>query len=195
MRKTIILTLTLILILPFVLAELDNCKGTMFQQDIPCLLLLPVNVSVTPCNTLNVSVYGNGSTLLYIQTMHEYNPFKCKATFNQTSFGTYTFQYETEDTGTIVVEEDKFQQYYLYVAVLIVFFILVGLGYFLEEGVFTMIAGMLAMIIGINIFVNGFPNLTNDFLRNSITVVIWGVGAYLILAPAMKMFDEWGDRE
>ncbi len=195
MKKTIILTVLIVLLVPTIIAELDNCKGIMFENEIPCLLLLPVNQTTTPCNELQVLTYNNGSTLVATETMAIYSPFKCNATFRQTTFGTYTGQYGTEDTFTIVVEEDDFQQYYLYVAVLIVFFILVGLGYFLNEGVFTMIAGILAIIIGINIFNNGFPNLVNDFLRNSITVVIWGVGAYLILVPAMKMFDEWRDRE
>ncbi len=188
-----IIALTLILIVPFIFAELDNCKGTMFQQDIPCLLLLPVNQTTIPCNTLGVSVYNNGSTLLYTQTMAIYSPFKCNATFNQTTFGTYTFQYDTEDTGSIVVEEDRFQQYYLYVASFIVLLILVGLGFWKHEGVFLMIAGMFAMIIGINIFINGFPNLTNTFLRNGITLIVWGIGAYLIMLPGMDFFENWRD--
>lgn len=191
MKKTILILL--VLIIPIAYA-LDNCKGTMFQQDIPCLLLLPVNQSVTPCNTLDVLVYNNGSTLLYTQTMAIYNPFKCNATFNQTTFGTYTFQYGTGDTGSITIEEDEFQQYYLYLAILLVFFILVIVGHLKDIGEFIMIAGILAMVIGINIFNNGFPNLTNVFLRNAIVLVIWGVGAYLILAPAMRFFEEWRDK-
>ncbi len=181
--------ITLILIVPSVMAELDNCKGTMFQQDIPCLLLLPVNQSITSCNTLDVLVYNNGSTLLYTQTMAIYSPFKCNATFNQTAFGTYTFQYGTEDTGSIVVEEDRFQQYYLYVAAFIVLLSLVGLGFWKHDGTLMTIAGMWAMIIGINIFINGFPNLTNTFLRNGMTLIMWGIGAYLIILPGMEFFE------
>ena len=167
---------------------LDNCKGTMFQQDIPCLLLLPVNQSTTPCSTLDVSVYSN-ATLLYTQEMAIYNPFKCNATFNQTSFGTYTFQYGTGDTGTIVVEEDDNQQFFLYIASFVALLSLVGLGFWKHEGVFIMIAGILSMIIGINIFINGFPNLTNDFLRNGMTLIMWGIGAYLIMLPGMEFFE------
>lgn len=174
---------------------LDNCKGIMFESEIPCLLLLPVNTSETACNTLTVSVYNNGSTLLYTQTMAQYNSFKCNSTFNQTSFGTYTFQYGTDDTGTIIVEEDEAQQYYLYVVALIIFFILLWIDYKVEEGIFTMIAGMLAMVIGINLFISGFPNLTNQFLRVSIALPFWGTGAYLILAPAMEFFENWRDKE
>ena len=192
-KITIGTIIALLLIIPLVSAELDNCKGTMFQQDIPCLLLLPVNQTITACNTLITSVYNNGSTLLYTQTMGIYSPFKCNNTFNQTTFGTYTFQYGTGDTGSIVVEEDRFQQYYLYVSAFIVLLSLVGLGFWKHDGTFMTIAGMFAMIIGINIFVNGFPNLTNTFLRNGITLIMWGIGAYLIMLPGMEFFENWSD--
>ena len=192
MKKTIILTLALILIVPLAYG-LQNCKGTMFQQDIPCLLLLPVNQSTTPCNTLDTKVYNNGSTLLYTQTMGIYSPFKCNNTFNQTTFGTYTFQYGTGDTGSIVVEEDRFQQYYLYVTAFIILLSLIGLGFLKHDGTLMTIAGMFAMIIGINIFVNGFPNLTNTFLRNGVTLIMWGIGAYLVMLPGMEFFENWSD--
>jgi len=193
MKKITIGGIVFLLILPLAYS-LDNCKGTMFQQDIPCLLLLPVNQSTTACNTLTVSVYSNGSTLLYTQTMAIYNPFKCNATFNQTDFGTYTGQYGTEDSFTIIIEEDKNQELYLYLLALFVYFILVGLGYWKEEGTFLIIAGMLAMIIGLNIFNNGFPNLTNEFLKNSMVVIIWGVGAVTLFFPIMEFFESWRDK-
>lgn len=196
MKKTIILTLVLILIVPFISAEsaeLNNCKGTMFQNEIPCLLLLPVNQLVTPCNTLTTSVYNNGSTLLYTETMGIYSPFKCNNTFRQTDFGTYTGQYGTEDTFTIVVEEDKNQEVYLYIFSLIIFFILIGIGYGKDIAEFVMIAGMLAVVIGIALIIYGFPNLTSVFLRNSVAIIFWGVGAYFILEPAMDFFERWKD--
>lgn len=186
------LILIMLLMIPLVIAlDLKNCKGRMNENEIPCLLLLPVNQTTTPCNTLVTSFYNNGSTLVYTQTMAIYNSFKCNNTFNQTDFDTYTFKYGTGDTGTIVVEEDENQQYYLYLVVLIILFILVGLGHYLDEGIFTILAGILAMVIGLNLYNNGFPNLVNDFLRNAITAVIWGIGAYLILKPSMKFYEEW----
>ena len=153
------------------------------------LLLLPVNQSVTPCNTLTTLTYNNGSTLVDTETMAVYSPFKCNNTFKQTEFGTYTFQYGTGDTGSIVVEDDDNQQFFLYFVSIGVLVSLIILGFWKHEGVFIMIAGILAMIIGINIFVNGFPNLTNDFLRNGMTLIVWGIGAYLILLPGMEFFE------
>ncbi len=191
MNKTTIIGIVLILLIPLVSA-IDNCKGTMFQQDIPCLLLLPVNQSTTACNTLTTFVY-NGSTLLYSQTMGVYSPFKCNNTFNQTHFGTYNGQYGTGDTFTLVVEEDDNQQFYLYLVSVGVLLSLIVLGFWKHEGIFLMIAGILAMLLGINIFVNGFPNLTNDFLRNGITLIVWGIGAYLIMLPGMEFFENWGE--
>lgn len=176
--------------IPIVMA-LENCKGTMFTNDIPCLILLPVNTTTIPCNTVDTSFYNNGSTLLYTQTMAQYNTFNCNNTFNQTAIGTYTYLHTTDDSGSIEIVEDKNQQYYLYVVALIIFFMLLWIDYKVEDGVFTMIAGMLAMIIGINLYVSGFPNLVNEFLRVGIALPFWGIGAYLILVPAMKFFEEW----
>lgn len=187
MKLTIIFLLMLMFLTSIVIA-LDECKGTMFTNEIPCLVLLPYT---NDCTTIGIKFYTNGSTLLDNRLMSQYSPFICDQTFNYTSFGTYTFNYSTGDSGSIVVEEDEEQQYYLYVVVLMIFFILVGLGYWKGEGIFVMMAGMLAMIIGIVIYIYGFPNLTNEFLKNSITVVIWGVGAYLILEPAMDFFERW----
>ncbi len=181
--------IALILILPLV-SSIENCKGTMFQQDIPCLLLLPVNQTTTPCNTLGVSVFNNGSTLLYTQTLGIFNSFKCNATFDRTDFGTYTGQYSTEDTFTIVVEEDDNQQFFLYVAAFIALAVFIWIGFWKQDGIMLTIAGMFAMIMGINIFVNGFPNLTNTFLRNGITTIVWGVGAYLLVKGIEIFMDE-----
>jgi len=58
-----------------------------------------------------------------------------------------------------------------------------------------MIGGILAVGIGINISINGFPNLTNAFLKHFASVTTWGIGAYLILAPAMNFFEKWRGRE
>ena len=193
MKKTILL-IAVILLIPIVYS-LENCKGTMFSNDIPCAIFLPVNTTTTPCNTIDVSVFNNGSTLIYTEIMDELNSFNCRGTFNQTTIGTYTFLFSTEDSGSIDIVEDENQQYYLYVVILIIFFILVGIGYWKQIGELVIIAGMIAIGVGINIFTNGFPNLVNEFLRNFASVILWGVGVYLLFAPAMEFFESWGSKE
>jgi len=81
------------------------------------------------------------------------------------------------------------QESYLYILAFIVFLVLIGIGYWTEEWVFIMVAGMLSTVIGITIYNYGFPNLENVFLTKVIVLGLWGVGAYFILAPAMQLFD------
>lgn len=191
MKKTII-SLTFIFLLSLTLVyALDECKGTMNENEPPCYLLLPVNTTETACNTLIVHIY-NDSNSLYNQTMNQFNYFTCNATFNKTEWATYSFLYSTSDSGTIIIEENEDNTYYLYISVFIVLFVLLIIGYWLEEENFHIIAGMLCAIIAINIWINGFPNLTNDFLKNGIAIVLAGIGFYFIVGPVANKLQKYG---
>jgi len=97
-----------ILLLPALAAALEECKGTATTEEIPCLILLPYTDN---CSTVTVSYYRNGSTYLRTSFMSQYSPFLCNETFNFTlptgiDILTYTFNYSTGDTGSIIVERD-----------------------------------------------------------------------------------------
>ena len=188
MNKTILLGIVLVLIVLPMAFAIEECKGTMNNNEVPCLVLLPVNTTETACNTIEVGFY-NISTFLNEQTMEEYSPFTCNATFNYTEFGTYTFNYSTGDSGSIVIEEDVDNRYYLYIVALTLFFMLLGIGYFTEEKFFVILSGMLSCVIAINLFLNGFPDLTNEFLKNGIVMIFAGIGFYFILAPSIDYFE------
>ena len=188
LNNKLIFWIIAIIFLALPVFAIDECKGTMNNNEVPCLVILPVNITTTACNTIQVSFY-NASVFLNAQTMEEYSPFSCNATFNYTEFGTYSFNYSTGDTGDIVIEEDVDNRYYLYVIALTVFFILLGIGYFTEEKFFVILAGMLSCVIAINLFLNGFPNLSNEFLKNGIVMIFAGVGFYFILAPSIDYFE------
>ncbi len=188
MKKTIIYTLVLIFLVGN-LSALDECQGTVYNTDVPCIILLPINLTNTPCNTVDVTYYKNGSTLLFSETMSEYNPFTCNSTFNETNLGTVTFAYTTGDSGSITIIENVDNKYYLYVVVFLAFISLVVMGYYLEDNTFKVIAGMLAVLIAIDLFVNGFPNLTNTFLKNGMVTVIAGIGFYFLVAPTAEYLE------
>lgn len=82
---------------------LDNCKGVMNPNEVPCLLLLQFNQTPLVCTDYSISMY-NESDFLYSQNMSNYSPFMCYATYNISSLGTFNFQYSTGDTGTIKME-------------------------------------------------------------------------------------------
>ena len=186
----------LITILIFILSiglvsALDECKGTVNPNGVPCSVLLPVNTTLTNCNTINVSFYSN-TTLLESHFMTTLNPFMCNGNFTQTDFGTYGIQYSTGDSGSITVEEDINNAYFLYVISLIVFFIMLGIGYSIEDEVFLILSGMLSIVLALNLFINGFPGLTSAFLQNSIVIVLAGIGFYYVLVPSIEVIEKWG---
>lgn len=155
------------------------------------------------CGNCSIIVYNrSGSVMIDRTQLPQTNPYlyTFNASINLSSYGTYPYAINcTNDKicqGECQVEimqecEGENEEFYLYIVAIVVFFILVGLGYYYEEGTFVIISGMLATIIGIVIWFYGFPNLTNIFLKHAISVVIWGVGAYLIIAPSMEFFESW----
>ena len=183
-----ILLLIVLLLIPSIYAY-DECKGVINTNSLPCKLLLPA-LSTTDCATINISYY-NETTYLSNATMTRYNLIYCYVNFTQTKYGTYSYYFTTGDSGSIIVEEDKNNSYYLYIVSLIVFVILIALGYWKEEVTFITLGGMLLCAIAINLWLNGFPNLTNDFLKNGIALVIGALGAFLIVAPYVDELERY----
>lgn len=190
MKKIILIIVTISILYLSIVNALDECRGTMNDNEVPCVIFLPINISDTACNTINVSFYLN-STYLESHFMIEHNSFTCFNNFTQTNWGTYTFFYSTGDSGSITIEEDVDNRYYLYVVVALAFFILLGLGFYLQDGTFSIIAGMLCAVIAIDLFMNGFPGLTNEFLKNGITIVLVGISFYFIIAPTVEFFENF----
>ena len=114
MKKIYILLPIILYVILQVVTAIDECQGTMNDNEIPCMVLLPVTIG-TNCSNISVTFFRNGSNLLNTKPMSEYTPFSCNTTFNYSLFGTYVFNYSTEDSGSIVIEEDVDDRYYLYV--------------------------------------------------------------------------------
>ena len=193
MKKIIYIIFVISILYLSIVNALDECKGTVNPDEVPCSVLLPVNTTSTNCNTINVSFYSN-TTLLESHFMTTLNPFMCDGNFTQTDFGTYAIQYSTGDSGSITVEEEINNRYFLYVVALIVFFIMLGIGYHIKDEVFLILSGMLSIVLALNLFINGFPGLGNAFLQNSIVAVLAGVGFYYVLVPSIELIENWGER-
>ena len=107
-----------LLIIPFAYS-LEECKdNTITENDIPCLIFLPVNN--TECSTFDVSIFKDNISS-YNTTLTEYTNFLCQFEFNKTAFGTYSFQYSNGDSGSIIVEEPV-ELYFFNLAVYVVMF-------------------------------------------------------------------------
>lgn len=194
MRKWIIILLMVLVAIPIIEAicceKSKNCVISETCQDAAC-----GNCSITVYNRSGVVEIAQSEMEVITPYTYTFN-----ASTSLSEYGTYPYAINCTNNkicqGPCQVEikrecEGENEEFYLYIIAIVIFFILVGLGYYYEEGVFVIISGMLAAIIGIVIFIYGFPGLTNTFLKNSMSVIIWGIGAYLILAPAMQFFEEW----
>lgn len=141
-KPSTILILVVLLAIPSIFG-LDECKGTLTTEEVPCFVLLP---SSTDCTTKTVTYY-NESTQLHTQVLGVYSPFLCNSTFNYTTPSTYTFNFSTGDSGSIIVTEDENMILSIIIGLGIYAAILLFIAYKLEESHFIMKLLMTIMAI------------------------------------------------
>jgi hypothetical protein len=110
---------------------------------------------------------------------------------------TYYFRGKNQTTGVwyhisqITGGVGETDIYYTYITILIVFFFLLWIGYHAEDYVFLITAGMLCCIIALHVFNESLPNITNDFIKNSISILFAGIGFFYVIQPSIKLIEEW----
>ena len=194
MKKLLIYSLMIIILIPLINAicceRNKNCVIAETCQD-------------AACGNCSIIVYNrSGSTKIARTDMNIVNAYlyTFNASTSLSDYGTYPYAINCSNNkicqGVCQVEvmqecEGENEEYLLYIVAFVVFVVLVGIGYYYEEGWFIIIAGMLAIITGVVIYTQGFPNLNNDFLKNSIAIIIWGVGAIVMFFPIMQFYEDW----
>lgn len=167
---------------------LDECKGTMTQDDIPCQVFLSLNTSQTICSSITYQLFRNQNKSIYSVPMQQVNGFTCNSTFNQTIVGTYTFIYRlsdgTFDSGSIVVTEgnNMINLFYFVMAICLGLFVI---GLWKEDQTLTSISGIGIFIMGVYIAINGYSTL-NNMLTIAIATICWGVGGYIFYKSSLE---------
>ena len=169
--------------------SLDLCEDKP-EIDTNCIMVTP---ELTQCTVFDYKIFNTNGTIIETGNLA---PLKDDVYhFNITlPKGDYLIRLCDGALREITIKENVNNRYYLYVVALLVFFGLLILGYYLQDPVFVIIAGMLSSVIALNIFLNGFPNLTNEFLKNGISIVLAGIGFYFILAPTIEFFENFKGR-
>lgn len=80
-------------------------------------------------------------------------------------------------------------QFYAYLVAGVVFLTLISLGYYLDDIPFKLFAGLIPIFIAVSIINDGFANITNDFLRNSIIALLMGIGSYFMIASPISLIQ------
>lgn len=181
-KTLVILAMIFLFILPSALSY-DACRDKQSSDAIPCVLLFP---SGQNCSNILVNFY-NTSTYLSSQNMSAYSPFVCSANFTYNTTGTYNFNYSTGDSGVIVVEEGNKMIYLLYFGLAMIVLLMV-LGLWKQDQRVLLIDGLLMLVIGVWIFINGF-SIYNNMVTQMIGTVIFGLGMYFSFMAGMSMIE------
>jgi len=170
-----------------IVSALEECEAVITDEKVPCAILLPVNVSITSCDTINVTFYSN-NTFLASEFMLEVNDFTCSGNFTQTAIGTYTFFYSTGDSGSIKVTEGIIVQLLLFFSTAIAFLML-GFALWKQDTNFAFFSAFLFMIIGIFVFISGFGSLNNLITQGAASIMM-GMGAYIAFRASVDHLNE-----
>ena len=134
-----------------------------------------------------MNVY-NGTILADTQVLANYSPFYCNGTFYNSSLGTYNAEFSSGDRFTITVVEGNKMFLLLYMAIALVFVILI-LAIAYQNEVFAALAGFGMLGLALFIELNGI-----SIFDNLVTLVIrWlliGVGAYSIATASEAYFNK-----
>jgi hypothetical protein len=91
-----------------------------------------------------------------------------------------------------VTEKWNTEQNRIFMILIIVTFILLGLGYFINEKIFPILAGFLLMVLAVYTAQYGFYGYDNDFIRNSMVILFAGLGGFLAVKNGIDMIQEGG---
>lgn len=189
MKKTILFIF--FLLIP-VANAIDVCKDTP-KISTPCMMLTP---EIARCDKYTYEVfYANvtteaGGHSITDGNLSVYNGNIYYFNFTEAG-GDYLIRLCDGGTREIIVDNDD-NEFYLYIFSVLAFLGFLGLGYYLKDGTFVILSGMLSIIIAVNLFVNGFPDLTSEFLRDGLVAVMLGLGFYFILNPTIEELEERG---
>jgi len=191
----------ILLLLSFVTAGIEECKGIIISQESPCYLLL-TNTSGFNCESINVLVYNNASTFLYSQQMTKYSPFKCKAIFNQTQLGTYTFQYNSSlfiDTGSIIIEKSELNMLSIIIGIGMIILFFFAIAYMTKSFALKMFSYGMVIIevitIAFILYANEIGNSLESILYTNFIITLFAFGSlgltvlYFILIAQTNIAD------
>lgn len=180
-----IMLVGLLLVLPIVNAY-EECTNPIDPANVPCNIIstYPFN-----CTAENIVIYNDKITIIDRRGWKPYVTGLCNTTWNYTKGGTYYLN-SSEGSNMFIHVDIKNSEYYLFIIAFVVIAILLILGFKTNDPVFHTIGGMLMMGIALDIFLNGFPNLANDYLKNGLVIVLTGIGMIFAVGPYLERIEQ-----
>jgi len=183
-KKLVWIIVLALLVIPMVSAA--TCTDEVAYDTLPCDVITPV----INCTEYNATVMNiDNASFNYSTAMLPVGDGTYTFEFNYTEIGGYSIVICDNSSSTInIVYSFSIEErnYWLYVFVLLTALTFYLLGKYLTDDAFPIISGMLLCVLAIHFIINGYPNLTNEFLRNSVFFILLGIGLYLIANHSIK---------
>lgn len=183
--KKIIYALLILLILPITLAQ-EIC-GDGAEINTGCTMLTP---ELTSCDSYTYEIFNRDSDLIESDSLSVFNNDIYYFNFTQGE-GEYAVRLCDGAVREVFVLDPPEIEFYLYAISLLIFILLIGFGYYSEQQIFMVVGGFFGSAIALSLYLNGFPNVTDTFLTNSLSVIIAGISFYYMVAPFIEEFESW----
>ena len=151
-------------------------------------------VMVTPplnCTNYTYSIFNISGNLSMHNNLSEVYPDSDIYQFNFTQpEGNWVIQLCDGTSREVNVKESPNIKYQLYIITIIMAALLWYLGYKNELPFMVSLSGFIIASLGIYLWIDGFPYLTNDFLQNGLSLIMVGMGAFLAAVPIIEWTQE-----
>jgi len=175
-------------------SSLIECQDQTDIEDTPCTVITPVmNVTAgVDCNATIINIHN--VSMNHTVNMTQLPDKTYNFTFPFSAFSTYSITTCTDYSASLDIghwDEDYNDKWlYFYGVALGLAGLLLVTGLKMEDHILLMLSGFIFVAFSIVFVRIGYPTLTNSAIRNTITLVGFGMGAYLSVSSGLKMMKE-----
>ena len=178
-KQILIILMVLIALLPLVLAVTCPADNEVDISDMPCEEITPIIQNKTECNVTITEINNsdNNYTISMSKRFDDSWNYSFDVNYSNSSITSYTQTLCDNSTSTVTIDftETANEYWYIYLLFFGVFAIIFIIGEWKGNFIFKYIAGAFLLIIGLYIFINGFPGQVLSYLGSgdSSTWVSW----------------------
>ena len=191
MQKFIIKGRTMILpvfVFIFVIGNViaaEQCSKNTPSDSLPCNLYKQYGADACTNYNITVKYLVDNSTNNLSASSININLYQYDFDINKE--GDYLISYCDDTSETIGVYDTQINVYIVFIAII---GMLVVFGYKYNEKVLLMFAGIIVIALGFLVSSNGYPDITNNFMKTMFAMPVWGIGIYLMASNGLKFIKE-----